>query len=134
MSKLDGMALASRSFVLAGWASGEWRHVGGCRRVVVVEDHPARPTGWIEQQICDQGRPTGLMHGSESGAVVAVKVLIEQEIVFPGRVGLQKFDAPVDGPPAVGARKPDADQPIGEIAGDVTQRQLLARIRSDIRS
>jgi len=49
-----------------------------------------------------------------------VKVLIEQEIVFPGRVGLHKFDATVDGPPAIRAGKPDADQPIGKIAGDVT--------------
>ena len=67
------------------------------------------------------------MHGPEAGAVVAVEVLIEQEIVFPGRVGLHEFDTPVDRPSAIGAGQPDADQPIGKITGDVTQRQPLAR-------
>jgi hypothetical protein len=49
-----------------------------------------------------------------------VKVLIEEQVVFPGGVSLQKFDAPVDGPAALRVRKPNADQPIGKIVGDVT--------------
>jgi hypothetical protein len=60
------------------------------------------------------------MSGAKSGSVVAVKVLIEEQVVFPGGVSLQKFDAPIDGPAAVRVRKPNADQPIGEIVGDVT--------------
>jgi hypothetical protein len=61
-----------------------------------------------------------------AGAVVAVEVLVEQEVVFPRWVGLHELDTPVDRPPAVRTRKPDTDQPVGKITGDITQRQLLA--------
>ena len=114
------LTAASKSLLLASWASGDWGLFGSPRRVVVVEDHPARPARRVQQQICDQGCPTGLMHGPQAGAVVAVKVLIELAVVFPRRVGLHELDTAVDGPPTIRAWEPNADQPIGKIAGDVT--------------
>jgi hypothetical protein len=111
--------VASRSLLLASWTSGDWGLCGSPRRLVVVKDHPARPARRVEQQICDQGRPAGLMHGAETGAVVAVEVLIEQQVVFLRRVGLHELDTAVDGPPTIRAWEPYADQPISKIAGDI---------------
>jgi len=94
---------------------------------IVVEDQLAYPTRRVEQQISHQRGPAGLVHGSQAGAVVAVEVLVEQQVVFPSWVGLHPFDASVDRPPAIQAGESNADQPIGKIPGNITQRQLLAR-------
>src|SRR5690349_20032735 len=45
-------------------------------------------------------RPSGLMAGAEPGAVVAVEVLVEQNVVVPVRIGLELLGAAVDRPPA----------------------------------
>src|SRR5215212_4478695 len=112
MSRLAGRARDDRSQVV--------RRSAG----IVVEHQPAHPTRWIEQQISNQSGPAGLMHGAETGAVVAVEVLIEQQVVFPRRVDLHELDTAVDGPPTIRGWEPYADQPISKIAGDVAQRQL----------
>ena len=48
-----------------------------------------------------QPGPAGLVAGPEPRAVVAVEVLVEQEVVAPVRIGLELLRAAVDGAPAV---------------------------------
>ena len=40
-------------------------------------------------QFCDHAGPTGLMAGPEARAVIAVEVLIEQDVVLPQWIGLE---------------------------------------------
>jgi hypothetical protein len=47
----DGMA-PLESLRLTGWARGDISQVGG-NAGIVVEDHPAYSTRWVEQQISD---------------------------------------------------------------------------------
>ena len=81
--------------------------------------------GRVEEEVRDQGGPPGLVHGAESGPVVAVEVLVEQQVVLPRGVGLQQVDAAVDRSAAVRPGEPDAHQPIGEVTGDLPQGQVV---------
>ena len=56
----------------------------------------------------DDAGPAGLMAGAEAGAVVAVKVLVEREVIAPVRVLLKRAGAPVDRPPALVVPQKDA--------------------------
>src|SRR5262245_55688521 len=49
----------------------------------------------------DDAGPAGLMTGAEAGAVVAVKVFVEREVIAPVWVLLKLASAPVDRPPAM---------------------------------
>ena len=73
----------------------------------------------------DQAGPAGLVRGAEPGAVVAVEVLAEDQVVPPGRVVLQPLGAAEAGPPAVRAAGEDRDQPVLQVGGDLVERQLL---------
>ncbi len=53
------------------------------------------------QQIRDQTRPACLMAGSNTGAVVAMEVFIEQEQIAPMRVALKFLDSAMDRPTAL---------------------------------
>ena len=75
----------------------------------------------------DQPGPAGLMCGAEAGPVVAVEVLVEDEVVFPRRVVLQAVDPPEAGSPAVRADGEDGDQPVLQIGGDQVEGDLVAR-------
>ena len=48
-----------------------------------------------------QPGPAGLVAGAQPGAVVAVEVLVEEDVVAPVGIGLELLRAAVDGPPAV---------------------------------
>src|SRR6476659_11158262 len=76
-----------------------WAGRAGSRSV--MEDHSPAVPRRVDQQVRDQGGPPGLMHGTEPGAVVAVEVLVEQQVVLPRRVGLQAVDPAVAGSAAV---------------------------------
>src|SRR4051812_43583357 len=68
--------------------------------------------------------PTGLMAGAEAGTIVAVKVLIEREVIAPVRVFLKLAGAPVDRPPARVVPQKDASQPALDLLGDLIQIQV----------
>src|SRR5258708_33399220 len=51
-------------------------------------------------QLCDHAGPTGLMAGPEARAVVAVEVLVEQDVILPLGIGLEFLRAAVHRPPA----------------------------------
>jgi hypothetical protein len=81
--------------------------------------------GWVEDEVCDQGGPAGLVHGPESGPVVAVEVLVEQQVVLPCGIVLQQVDATIDRSASVRPGEPNAYQPIGEVTGNLSQGQVV---------
>ena len=70
---------------------------------------------WLKN-FCDEAGPAGLMACAEPGAVVAVEVFVEEDVVAPVGIGLELFRAAVDGSPAVWCGEPDGDEPVGEVA------------------
>src|SRR5262252_8390645 len=74
-------------------------------------------------QIRHQPGPAGLMGGAEAGAVVAVEIFEELQMIAPVRIGLESCRSAEDPPPAVGAAREEADHPVGELARHVTRRQ-----------
>src|SRR6478609_11867816 len=111
-SWLIGARLRARRFVRV---PGRWGQ----------EDGSVALPGWVDQQVGDERGPAGLVHRAETGSVVAVEVLVEQQVVLPRRVGLHLLDPAVDGSAAVRSGEPDADQPVREVTGDLPQRELL---------
>jgi len=64
---------------------------------------------------------------AEAGAVVAVEILVEGEVLGPGGVVLQPFDAAVARPGPVGASEEQPDKPVGEVVGDLGQAASVTR-------
>src|SRR5215831_6476226 len=62
-------------------------------------------------------RPAGLVAGPQSGAVIAMKVLIEEEVVAPMGVGLERLGPPVDGPATTFIAQKDAREPRCNLTG-----------------
>ena len=93
------------------------QHVAQGRHVAVaaadrVGDHPG---------------PAGLVGGAQPGAVVAVEVLVEHQVVLPGRVGLEPVDAPEAGTAAVRADQEDRNHALAQVLGDLAEGQFLPR-------
>ena len=86
----------------------------GADRAVAAADH-----------VRDQPGPSGLVRGAEPGAVVAVEVLVEQQVVFPGRVVLHLVDPAEAGPPPVRADGEQGDEPVLQVGGDHVERHLV---------
>src|SRR5271165_2294699 len=70
----------------------------------------------------DQGRhqpgPSGLMTGANTGAVVAMKVFVEQQVIPPVRIALELLGPPEHRPPATFVAQKDPGQPVGDLAGN----------------
>src|SRR5690348_12438390 len=98
-----------------------------CRSCVGARYAGRGRSGRVEDEVGDQRRPTGLVRGTEADPKVSVEVFEEQQVVLPGRVVLEQLEPAVHRTVALVVRQPDADQPVGEIAGDLAQRQFLAR-------
>jgi hypothetical protein len=62
--------------------------------------------------------PAGLVEGAERGAVVAVEILAEDQVVMPGGVGLHPIGPAEAGPPSVRVGGEQRDQPVLEVGGD----------------
>src|SRR5215467_5080445 len=73
--------------------------------------------------------PAGLMASTEAGAVVAMKVLVERQVITPVWVFLKRAGTPVDWPPAMVVPQKHADQPALDLLGDLIQIHLSARAR-----
>ena len=58
--------------------------------------------GTAADDVGDHAGPARLVGRAEAGAVVAVEVLVEDEVVLPRRVVLQPLDAAEARPPTVG--------------------------------
>src|SRR6516164_3867882 len=51
-------------------------------------------------QLGDQARPSGLVTGAQSCAVVSMEILIEENVVLPIRIGLELLRPTIDRPSA----------------------------------
>ena len=71
----------------------------------------------------------GLMAGADAGAVVAVEVFVEQQIVAPMGIALEFLGAAKHRPPAALVAQKDPGQPIGDFAGDLEQVHQVAGAR-----
>src|SRR3954464_6287740 len=49
----------------------------------------------VEDQVDDEPGPAGLVGGAQTGAVVTVEVLVELQVVAPGRVVLEQLQCAV---------------------------------------
>ena len=67
----------------------------------------------------------GLVRGAEPGAVVAVEVLVEHEVVLPRRVRLQPFDLPEARSAAVRPDDEQGDQALAQVVGDLAERERV---------
>ena len=68
-----------------------------------------------------ESRPAGLMAGPQSGAVVTVKILVEEQVITPMGIRLERFGSPVHGPATACIAKEDAREPIIDLAGHLEE-------------
>ena len=78
-------------------------------------------------------RPPGLVRGAEPGAVVAVEVLVEEDVVLPVRVVLERVDPAVAGTSPVLADQEERDQP-RRMSSPISASVCCRRIRSGTRA
>src|SRR5271167_5173961 len=78
-------------------------------------------------QLCDHAGPTGLMTGPEARAVIAVEVLVEQDVILPVGIGLEFLRASVHRPPAGFIPQEDPLQTVGNFPSYLEQVHQLAR-------
>src|SRR6516225_4488110 len=65
--------------------------------------------------------PSGLMTGADAGAIVAVKIFVEQQVIPPIGIALELLGAAELWPPAGLVAEEDPGQPVGDLPGDVKQ-------------
>src|SRR5215469_1886635 len=75
-------------------------------------------------QACYQSRPARLVRCTETGAVVAVEILAENEIVAPGRIGLQDFRSAETWSFSVGIASEKGNEPVTQVGRDRVERQV----------
>src|SRR5262245_49435677 len=75
----------------------------------------------------DHAGPSGLMTGAEAGAVVAVKVLVEENQIAPVRILLEHARAAKHRTTAVGAAEKNVSQTPGDIFGHLIKVHAPAR-------
>src|SRR6185369_15220838 len=85
------------------------------------------PTSEHIKSASDDPSPSGLVAGSQSGAVVAVEIFEEQNIVFPVRVFLKLLGSSVDWTIPTGIAQEDARQPAGKLFCDLIQGHVFSR-------
>src|SRR3954469_19514159 len=81
-----------------------------------------------QDQIRDEPRPAGLVSCAEAGAVVAVEVFVEDDVVAPPRVVLEPLDPAETGPAAVAAHE-ERDETLRQGRLDLGERQLASGSR-----
>src|SRR5262245_59114431 len=81
------------------------------------------------QETGDAPRPSGLVTGAEAGAVIAVEVLVEQEIVSPVRILLKHAAATIDRAPAVLVAQKNVGQPAHNLLRHLIEGHMLTRAR-----
>ena len=108
-----------------GLASGH----GWAFRCCVAQDVAEGPDRAVAAQdhVGDQAGPPGLVEGADRGAVVAVEVLAEDQVVLPGRIGLHLLGPAEAGPPPVRVPGEQRDQPVLQVGDDQVQGEPLAR-------
>src|SRR5579883_735245 len=80
-------------------------------------------------EFSNQAGPPGLMIGADASTVVAVKVFVKQNEVFPVRVALEHFDAARHGAPSIRPAQEEMNQAAREVRGHGPQIHFVARTR-----
>src|SRR5436305_11453079 len=75
----------------------------------------------------DEARPARLMVCAQPGAVVAVKVLVEQDQVLPVRIGLELLGAAEHRTPAALVPQEELDEPPRELRRHLREVQQATR-------
>src|SRR6267142_3925499 len=78
-------------------------------------------------ELGDEPRPARLVAGADAGALIAVKILVEEEKVAPVWIDLERPDGAVHGAPAVAAAQEQADEPARQLARDVPEVEQAVR-------
>src|SRR6478609_8743632 len=66
----------------------------------------------------DRARPSRLVAGAQACAVVAVEILVEEKVVAPVRVFLERLRAAVDRPSPGRVLEEDPGEAVGDFLGD----------------
>jgi hypothetical protein len=74
-------------------------------------------------RFCHKTGPAGLVRSAAPASIVAVKVLVEQDVVLEMRVGLELFICAENGPSTVGAAAKQVDEALAEFIGDLVERE-----------
>src|SRR5215212_2479360 len=77
-------------------------------------------------EVGDDGGPAGLMTGADAGAVVAVEVLVKEDVVAPVRVCLHHLGRAEDRATAIGSALEDRNQAARDIIGNLVEGKMLA--------
>src|ERR1700688_3165440 len=70
------------------------------------------------QQSCDQARPAGLMRGADAAAVVAIEILVKQQVITKVRILLRAGVLRMHGPQAVLTAQEYPRQPVRKLVSD----------------
>jgi hypothetical protein len=73
-----------------------------------------------DEDVQDSGNgsgPAGLMAGPKSGAIVAMEVLVKQEVIAPMGIFLKLPAAPINRPPAIRVPEKDPSEPTRDLFG-----------------
>src|SRR5262249_21469357 len=98
----------------------------GADALADIQELRGRAGGEQVQDAGDDARPPRLVAGAETSPVVAVQVLVEEQVVPPVRVLLELPGSPVDGPATLGVTEEDAGQAAPDLLGDLVQGHLPA--------
>ena len=85
------------------------------------------------QQLCDQSGPAGLVSGADAAAGVAVKILVEQDVIAEVLVVLQAWVLREDGSLAVLVLEEYSGQALGDFARRLLDGDEISRNPSGIR-
>src|SRR5262245_15954386 len=93
------------------------------RRPADVLEHPLRiePAEPLDQ-IGDETGPSGLVARADTGAGVAVEVLVEEDQIAPVRVGLERGGFAVHRPGALLVAEEDANEAPRDLLGHLEER------------
>src|ERR1700730_16672860 len=80
-------------------------------------------------QLCDETGPAGLMVGAESGPIVAMKVFVKQNKIFPKRITLKDLHSTNSGTTAIRIAKENMNEPAGNFSRHLPEIRFLRRMR-----
>src|SRR5262249_36239409 len=78
---------------------------------------------------CNDSGPSGLMTRAQTGAVIAMEVLVEQDQVAPVRVLLELPALAVHRPPPILITQEDAGETARDLLSHLVQGHMLSRAR-----
>src|SRR5262245_57590048 len=109
------------------WSSPLHVALGKCSGFPRLEK--LRPVEVAEEfdQLRDDTGPARLVAGAQARAIVTMEIFVEQEVIFPLRIGLKFLRPAVHRPPARPIAQKDPGEPLGDVPGHLEQVHDLAR-------